>query len=333
MIYVDVACKNCGTVRKVVKYNRQPDLCRRCSYDSRSLGRVKLKCVGYTIYGVNNHATNCPHEAEKKRKTLKFYGGSKGVPQTTDDGEHAFINAERSVYRCKWCAGALFLLRKMERDVKQFCKKMGETVPKIQTINDLIRERKRISNQSVVHEDEKTGAVTIEVFDPHSFAHNENKRKWGPRSSSVAQQTGLLIQRSKNAAVVKGLCRFCDKIVFSNKGGKASTVTVHAKCYQDHKWDQDHQGVPPPLRSRGGQVALENLRKHYSWAMRHNLGGESYGEIAKEYGVARETIKNGIEFIAAHLPEPEIVGKEFRDRITRLKSPQPIQPYTSSTVF
>jgi hypothetical protein len=335
-LYVDVACTKCGTVRQLPKHNVHPELCRRCSYDSRVLGSVKLTCVGYKIYGVTDHASNCPREVEKKRKTLKDYGRSKGIPQTTDDGEHAFIDADRGQYRCKWCAGALFLLRKLERDVKQFCKKLGESIPKIQSVNDLIRERKRLSNLSVEHEDEKTGTVTVELFDPHSFAHNpENKRKWGPRANSVEQQTALLIKRSKNANVVKGLCQFCNKIVFSTKDGKASTVKVHARCYQDSSQGY-RNGVSRAIRKRGGQVELEILRRNYSWALRHKLRGkpeDSYGALAKEYDVTKRAVVKGIDFVLAHLPGPELVGKHFRDRITRLKSPASIQVYASSQEF
>jgi len=112
--FLDVACKNCGTVRKVVKSNRQPDLCRRCSYDSRSLGPpVKLTCVGYQVYGVAKRATNCPLQTEKRIKTLK------GYLRTVDDGEHAFIDVERGQYRCKGCANALFLIYKLESDVRK----------------------------------------------------------------------------------------------------------------------------------------------------------------------------------------------------------------------
>ena len=187
-----------------------------------------------------------------------------------------------------------------------------------------------------VNYQDESGAVV--VFDPRSFAHRPEsikKRKWRPRLNSVAQQTGLLIKRSKKANAVKGLCRFCDKIVFSYKGGKASTVTVHAKCYQDSSQGY-RKGLPTLTRSRGGQVELENLRKHYSWAVRHVVrrdSRDSYGAIAKEYGVARQTVVDGIKFILAHLPEAESTSKEFQSLITRLKSPEPIQPYSSNQFF
>ena len=66
---------------------------------------------------------------------------------------------------------------------------------------------------------------------------------------------------------------------------------------------------------------IGNLRKNYSWAMRHRLGGESLGQIAEEFGVAKSTVVDGIDSILARLPEPELVNKKFWDRICRLRSP------------
>ena len=45
------------------------------------------------------------------------------------------------------------------------------------------------------------------------------------------------------------------------------------------------------------------------------------GDIAKEFGVARNMVVKGIKFIVERLPEPEMVNNVFRDRISRLRSP------------
>src|SRR5262245_34859101 len=104
-IMINVPCERCGKIRSLHKKNLHPALFRRCSYDSQSLGPpVKLTCVGYKPYKarVAIFATNCPRETEKKRKTLKDY------LRKADDGQHAFIDAEHGLYRCKGCANALF---------------------------------------------------------------------------------------------------------------------------------------------------------------------------------------------------------------------------------
>jgi hypothetical protein len=124
-LYVEIACENCGEVRRYPKHNLHPKLCRSCSYESRSLGApAKLTCVGYQAYKARkpSFAETCPHETEKPRKTLK------GYRRHTDDGEHAFVDEARGQYRCKWCAGALFLLSKREKDVRKFLKSRGESV-------------------------------------------------------------------------------------------------------------------------------------------------------------------------------------------------------------
>jgi hypothetical protein len=295
----------------------------------------------YHPYGARQvYASNCPRETEKKRKTLKFYGRGKAGPRTTDDGQHAFIDEAGGKYRCKWCAGAPVLIRKLEKDVREHLKgakkayrrssaeskkrfheiagfAVNKPLPKIQTFDQLIKLRKACSKLSYEYED-KEGVKWVKVFDEHSFAHNENKRKWGPRRNSVAQATGLLIKRSKQGNVVKGLCQFCGKVVFSAHEGRAAKS--HAKCYQGQPGFKN--GLPPETPKPWRPTELENLRKHYSWAMRHKLGKkESYGDLAKEFGVAKETVVNGIESFIARLPDPEMVNKQFRDRILRLRSP------------
>ena len=309
-IMVDVPCEKCGEIRSLPKHNPHPPLCRRCSYESRSLGPpVKLTCVGYKPYGarVAVFATNCPHETEKPRKTLNDY------QRKSDDAQHAFIDAERGLYRCKWCSGALFLIYKLEGDVRKFLKRAQPnlTPPKIQSLEQL-HELRRVCSKLNYQDD--TGATV--VFDPHAFKRGDGKTsKWGPRQDSIAQATGLLIKRSRDANVVKGLCQFCGKIVFSNHEGRASKV--HMKCYQSQSGFR--KGIPPGIPSRGRPVELENLRRHYSWAIRHKLGGESLGSIAQEFGVAKQTIDEAISKIVGYLPPSDLVPKQFRDRISRLK--------------
>jgi hypothetical protein len=276
-----------------------------------SFGSVRLKCVGYQLYGarVPRHASTCPRHNEKKRKTLKEY------KRKADDGQHAFIDETRGFYRCKWCAGALFLIRKLERDLKQFWvrAKPNENVPKIQSLKELLALRRDCSKLS--YKDDSGAVVT---FDPHAFKPGTPKRKRPrPRANNIPQATGLLIKNSRRANVVKGLCQFCGKLVFSNHEGRAAKV--HMKCYQNQLGFK--KGIPPEPPKRGRPVELDRLRRHYSWAIRHKLGGESLGDIADEFGVARETVVNGIEFIVARLPEPDMVHKQFRDRISRLRSP------------
>jgi transcriptional regulator with XRE-family HTH domain len=328
-LYIKTSCEKCGKIRIHSQQQGHFKLCRRCSYNSRSLGPpVKVKCGGYRPYGTGDprFASNCAGETEKKRKTLRYYKGT--------------IDEARGEYQCKGCGGALRLIEdKMEKDVRKHLKgakkayrssveskkrfheiagfPINKPLPKIQSYDQLIKLRKACSKLS--YKDD-SGAVV--VFDRHSFAYNENKRKWGPRQNSIAQATGLLIKRSKQGNVVKGLCGFCGKIVLSNHQGRASKV--HQKCYQDHWGERQRKGIPAPTPGRGRPVELEKLRRHYSWAIRYKLGEESYGEIASSESVTRDAVAKGVQFIISRLPDPELVRKQFRDRILRLRQPEGI---------
>ena len=311
-LYVKTICVKCGKSR-IHRGRTQGHfkLCRQCSYNSRSHGTVELTCVGYKPFGARapSFAKSClpPHRVEKKRKTLRYYG------RTDDDGQHAFIDESAGLYRCKGCAGAISLISKLERDIKKFwaLARPYQNPPRIRNLDQLRKARIECGQLSF-----KDGSGAVVIFDRHSFKlGHKNLKPARPRENSVSQSKGLLVKfaRLGRADVVKGLCRFCSRLVFSSHRGRAPKV--HAKCYQSHWSNQFRRGLPADFSKRGRPIDLKTLRKHYTWAIRHKLAGETLGDIASEFGIQRNAVVEGIASTIDHLPELHFVPKGFRQRI------------------
>jgi hypothetical protein len=118
--------------------------------------------------------------------------------------------------------------------------------------------------------------------------------------------------------VVKGICLLCEKLVFSYE--KERTPKVHRKCLVDYQ--REHHAkklavISKPFRP-GGQVTTENLAKHFSWAVRHHLGGESFAAIGDDVGRHPTTVEENIDRIMGYLPDPQLVASAFRRRLSLL---------------
>jgi hypothetical protein len=74
-------------------------------------------------------------------------------------------------------------------------------------------------------------------------------------------------------------------------------------------------------------VNPKKLRRDYDWTKRYQLG-ESYGDIAKASGVAKNAVVKGIKRIMDHRPELELVPQMLHPQVSLLWSPRiPIQVY------
>ena len=111
-LYVEVACEKCGEPRRVAKHNVHPGLCRRCSYDSRSLGPARVVCPGCNPYRTllpideRPHADGCRRETEMPRKRVKGYARDNTALHET------------FVHRLKECAKVVGATRQRERRVR-----------------------------------------------------------------------------------------------------------------------------------------------------------------------------------------------------------------------
>ena len=65
-------------------------------------------------------------------------------------------------------------------------------------------------------------------------------------------------------------------------------------------------------------MTTKNLAKHFSWAIRHKLGGESLHDIAQENGISAPAVKKNVDHVMKYLPDPQLVRPGFRLRLSLL---------------
>ena len=136
---MEITCEKCGKIRSWPRLKRYPALCRRCSYASRKVERIKLTCVGYKPYGgAFIFAKRCPGERAFLPAQVKIW-----TRQCDDEGQPVFIDLNRHVYRCRYCAGAVRMIRASE----SFVRKMRPNALRIRNLSELKKEQSLLANK------------------------------------------------------------------------------------------------------------------------------------------------------------------------------------------
>jgi hypothetical protein len=173
-----------------------------------------------------------------------------------------------------------------------------------------------------LHYEDESGRVI--AFHPSEFERGVKKRHSGdPRPRSIRYLKSMLAGQCRRRGLpryVRGLCLICNKLVFSSAG---NPPRVHAPCLYDYqRLNGVHTALPAaPLNKRPGvRPTLENLQRHWAWAIRHRLGGDSLNDIGKEFCIAKRSVADAIDMIMEHLPAPEQVARQYRQRIALIQS-------------
>jgi hypothetical protein len=336
-LYVEATCKN-GHTRLLPKHYAHAELCKRCSYDSRSTGPVAFICKGDNPYRTliplekRTHAPGCPflddrmHETWKTRKQIT---ATKWYNTALDE-----INGE---YRSKPCSEVVNGTRSHETKVlaylndaakvfsssraliKCFHKIAGfypHDVPKKVESKTRLRSLHKICNK--LSDEAQRRGLNLRVFDPNRFQPGHKTVVGRLRENSLSQQKGQLLQyhQKQNAfelpETVRGWCVFCDKLLLS-----PTPVKYHAApCYQDSKrrFEPEEQ-----IRMPGRQKELETFRKYWSWANLWDLGVDP-SEIARSFDVSINAITDGIVRLGEELAPADYYRKQFRERVKRFRA-------------
>jgi transcriptional regulator with XRE-family HTH domain len=333
---VSLACGGCGAPPRIFHpREKHPKLCRDCSFAGRGKALPRpsfpVTCVGYKLPGMTVPRFKCPdpHQRRVRPSQLKNYPGSKILRsgRTSDDGVHAFVNEVEGKYRCSKCAGVIALFRAREKRVREFWAKAkpAENIPVIRNAAQLKALEKRCLELS--YKDESGAIVT---FNPDLDRGRRKKKKtWPLRGRPVQREHRLKLQfksrRKVLPATVKGFCLIpgCDKLVL--RPGKTPRY-VHLKCFNEWQRERGLNGKYNNLtllikRRRGRRVNLEKLRRDYDWTKRYQLG-ESFGDIARTSGLAKNAVVKGFKRIMDHRPEVDLVPKILHEQVSLLWSPR-----------
>jgi DNA-binding XRE family transcriptional regulator len=326
-LYIELPCDNyakCGSVRIYGQEQGHFRLCRRCSYDSRSLGPARVVCPGCNPYRTllpidqRPHADGCPREETKPRKRVKGYARD----------NTALV--ETFIHRLEECAKVVGATRQRERRVRAWLNEAApaflsspedreyfETctgfpphrrVPKIESPEPLTFLHKACNELS------KYPKVHIEPFDPHIFQPGHKTVVGKFRENSDSQRNGLLrsYQDPKDLPnTVRGWCLYCDKLLLSPK-----PVKYHVPCYADSKLRFELEEQP---KMPGRPKNIKNFRKYWAYATLWDLG-EPPSEIARSFGVTIRAVVEGIKSLAGELAAPEFYLEQFRERVSRFSA-------------
>ena len=287
-LYVELPCKQCGKPRLYQPAKDHDPLCRACSYASRKVERVTLKCVGYRPLGnrkgENVFADGCSGEQTFLKSRLGFYRVSQDRSEqnrvqrsTRDDGVSHFVNAAEGTFRCGKCAGA-FRLKGFKR------------------LMDASGFKPNVKNN-----------------------HGPGKGYKIPKHRTAAKHW---LGTDEFPGYLHGLCWICGKMLFaymSEERKKTRPMRFHQKCILEYQREHGQHSAPEEQqRDAGRPQELESLKRHFAWALRKRKG-DSYGDIAKDFQVSRPAVVKGIESIVNLLPDSDRVSEAFHKTISLLR--------------
>jgi len=118
-----------------------------------------------------------------------------------------------------------------------------------------------------------------------------------------------------------GICIHCDIIAmsfFSDEPDFHKTChdewerTEDGRRFQSRKMHGKKASLPSPT---GRPMTRENLKLHYSWAIKHYLSGKSYDSIAAECGIKDwSSVRDAVQRFIDRLPPPDLVTKLLSER-------------------
>jgi hypothetical protein len=234
------------------------------------------------------------------------------------------------------CANAVSIIRKREKRVKDFLNSLtefakpgsrereqisklfgqewtpGEVIPTIRNFTELSNlEKACLKADRLFSRNLQWGGL----FQPGQKIHTTR-----PQSQANRQGKSIAhLSREASARAIRGLCLICGNLLFVAQ----YPSKTHLKCFNEHQRERGRARWYEPLTEkarRGRPPTVENIRKHYTWTIRHFLKGESLESIAKDSNVSKNAVVDGIGFIKNHLPEPEIVAARYRERLTLLRA-------------
>jgi len=305
-LYIKSSCERCGKERtdRTGHYHRKLSLCKLCCDATRTVERINLRCVGYRFDKSQLWAKRCPRVKGFRPNDLARFFRRKNDDK---NDQHIFADVTRGEYRCRWCAGAFRMLSWSERNLKDSAEKKNQNPPRIRNIGDLQRERSNF----VPTEFKEDGRAGKGPPPGYRVPFHRALRRWWRKKD-----------RRKFPGIVQGLCIICDGLLLNYNPishGTGRPVRFHQKCFL--KYQSAHNGMmPPEVPRRGAPVRIENLRKHFAWAIRHKVFKDSLGEIAEDFGVNKNAIVKGVAFIDTHLKEPELVPASLRPIVALLRS-------------
>jgi hypothetical protein len=321
-LYVKIVCEKCGDERLEPKQSKhQRKVCGRC-YRARGQW-VKLRCVGYQPFSAVLFAKRCPREGKFLPRRLKNWR------RKSDDGQHVFVDVEQGIYRCRWCAGAFQMIRQREMDLK---KRWAEATRGRLGIPDKFPKIQNLTNLDAV----QSKLYGDEAFRENQFAKKKPgaKQKTGPKPGhSRHPSVGLARwwrRPGKLPGIVHGLCGICDGLLLryispSQKRWRIKRghwpLRFHKPCLAEYQREHGTRGGPEERRRRGAQIEIKSLKRHFAWAIRHEVLNESLGKIAADFGVQKTTVVDGIAFIKCHLPEERVLAPRFNRIISLLRKP------------
>jgi hypothetical protein len=257
--------------------------------------RIKLSCEGYRAYGKKDFANRCPRERAFLPAQFKNW-----TRQADNELQEVFLDLERGVYRCRWCAGANRMIRASEKYLRSRWTevKPNENFPRIRYASDLTEVKKQLAG---------------------TYFKNRGQKHFGPYEVSPEAAYARWWRRKTLPGSVRGLCGLCGNILMSYK--KSRPMRFHQSCLLNYQRVHGMQSCPPEQTAPAHRpITLEALQKHFAWAVQNKILGDSYGKIAKKSEAGKSTVVDGIKFVMDHLPTLEMVPEGFRDIISRLRS-------------
>lgn len=318
---VVLPCVKCGIERVYKRHGKDSHkkLCRRCSQLS---DRIEFTCIGYNDHGTTCYTRKCP--VTVFLRPMDIHARQKDKERFPN----SLFDAISKTFQCNGCGGAARLITGMDKHVRTLSTDGGRQNPQ------KIRSRKQL--RSLLREYHAKRS-------PHLKATRQSqdlgRRVFAERCKTGKQwlektKANLVRWWSRNplpSSVHFGLCLVCGKIAITD-GPKMSRF--HNPCYREWRRSTEEgrefslariqgQNIISPSPGPGRPVTEEKLRKHYSWAVQHYLGGKSFGEIGESndrsaYGVEKEA-----KLLIARLPSPQLLAQRFRPSIELL-----IEAYT-----
>jgi hypothetical protein len=235
------------------------------------------------------------------------------------------LDVTSSTYQCNSCAGAGRLLAAKEKELQKLLrkKKPHENIEAIRT------RRQRLELLRANHPE----------ISPNFKATREGQTR-GRRHFAAAGETGKkwplmtranLIRRWSADELPKrirfGLCLACSKLVI-NYCPAEQKPHFHRECHK--RWEMTQEGKDyQSQKIRGVQTSLiapkferpvteESLKRSYSYAVQHYLGGKPFSEIAARDDLHLSAVEERVKSILEKLPMPQLLGARFRRSVELL---------------
>jgi hypothetical protein len=324
-------CVACGAPTPVEPGVQGVALCPTCRRGETSAtllkpDYVRLTCRGASAFGETRHATRC----EKSRIMTRA-----SAPQrltTFDPSTQTYIcdNCHGLVIAAKGAPARQRWLRR--RGLLDPAERLGQGGPRsFHDVQELVNRQARAHGS----------------WNPGDVSRLEGHRT-GVVSPEGAWKRVAGWWKKRQMEVYAELCRGCGLLTLTARADEArrgGDAAYHRACWdaacgtdEGKRWWEDRLvllgrglskdevddriGRYPAAEVRERQPDREVLTRNFGWAVRHLLGGETQGSIARSVYLSRPVIGKGIAEVLDLLPPPERANTRLRRYVIALREAQ-----------